>query len=52
WENCMMRTNGGDWIMMMRDEGSSSSSTMVQYCRKRPLKTLQLFPVATTGFKD
>ncbi|XP_059302642.1 WUSCHEL-related homeobox 3-like [Lycium ferocissimum] len=46
--NCMMKTNGGDWILMT-NEGSSS---IVHCSNNRPLRTLELFPVAATGFKD
>ncbi|KAK4375985.1 hypothetical protein RND71_006662 [Anisodus tanguticus] len=46
WENCMMRTNGRDWILM-KDDGSSAHCS-----NNRPIRTLELFPVATTGFKD
>ncbi|CAN4098887.1 unnamed protein product [Withania somnifera] len=51
WENGMMRINSRDCILMTDHEGSSN----IVHCsnsRGRPLKTLQLFPVVTTGFKD
>ncbi|KAF3660520.1 WUSCHEL-related homeobox 3-like [Capsicum chacoense] len=50
-ENRMMKTNGRDWMLMTDQEGSSSN-IHVHCSNNRPLKTLQLFPVATTGFKD
>ncbi|XP_009771344.1 WUSCHEL-related homeobox 3-like [Nicotiana tabacum] len=48
WGNRMMRMNGRDWILMT-DKGSSN---IVHCSNKVPLRTLELFPVETTGFKD
>lgn len=51
WKNGMMRNNGMDWMLMTDEEGSSNNN-IVHCNNNRPLKTLQLFPVTTTGFKD
>ncbi|KAG5602906.1 hypothetical protein H5410_034276 [Solanum commersonii] len=51
WKNGMMRSNGMDWMLMTDQEGSSNNN-IVHCNNNRPLKTLQLFPVTTTGFKD
>ncbi|XP_050214285.1 WUSCHEL-related homeobox 3 [Mercurialis annua] len=45
-ENWRMRTYGYDWMMMMDEMGESSEGT------KKPLETLQLFPITATNLKE
>ncbi|OMO91378.1 hypothetical protein COLO4_18408 [Corchorus olitorius] len=50
-DKAMVRTYGGDWLMMV-DLGPSLSSPICYNSNRPPLKTLDLFPVTASNLKE